>query len=127
MNIITAALITLLSLTAVAATAATDYDQCLAEKKALRAQAVDKCSGLSYLLDPSSCFIAQKALAPYINGRCGPPPFTKPAAHAGDGQPKTAHEALPAEPDVEQLKAENGRLEAENARLRAEVEQLRKK
>ena len=50
--------------------AAAEYDACVQEEKTLRAQDKDRCSGLSYLLNPSGCFAVQKAIRAYNNGKC---------------------------------------------------------
>jgi molecular chaperone GrpE (heat shock protein) len=122
-----------LSLQAGAAVAGTAYDRCIAEEKALRTEAADRCSGLSYILNPSGCFIAQKALKAFDCDKCrairtsektGTEPQSITVAvppRSDSGHEKAPHEAPEPEPDVEQLKAENARLKAEIVRLRAEM------
>jgi hypothetical protein len=140
MRVTLAAIIMALSLAAGTAVAGTGYDRCSAEEQALRTEAVDRCRGFSYLLNPSGCFIAQKALKAFDGDKCRalkaaeqtapesePPPLTVAEPPLGDnGHEKAALKASVPEPDMEQLKAENARLKAEIERLRAEMEQLRR-
>jgi len=134
MRVTSAAIIMALSLPAGTAVAGTGYDRCIAEEKALRTDAADRCSGLSYILNPSGCFIAQKALKAFDGDKCR----SMRTSEKTETEPQSITVAVPAckkapdeppvpEPDVEQLKAENARLKAEIVRLRAEMEQLRKK
>lgn len=64
------ALTALIIILAVPAAAATAQESCIEQQKALRADAVDSCSGLSYLFNPSGCFIAQKALNAFDSAAC---------------------------------------------------------
>jgi hypothetical protein len=135
-----AAMILVLTLQAGAAVAAAPPDRCGTREQALRTEAESACSGLSYLFNPSGCFIARKALAAFDVETCranaapeqtptGPP---EPIAAAvppprSDVQEQAPREAAPPKPNVEQLQAEIARLKAEIARLRGEMEQLRGK
>jgi len=138
MRVPSAALILALSLQAGTAVAAATPDRCAAQEKALRTEAEKACSGLSYLFNPSGCFIARKALAAFDVDTCrasAAPAQTltvQPQASAAavppprsDMQEKAPHGAAVSEPDPAQLKAENARLKAEIVRLRAELEQLK--
>lgn len=135
MRVTLAAIIMALSLPAGTASAGTIHDSCIAEEKALRAEASDRCSGLSYLFNPSGCFIAEKALKTF-EGKCRPMKTEAepqqsmgeavPTSGSDSGQEKAPHEALVPELNMEQLKAENTRLKAEIVRLKAEMEQLRR-
>jgi hypothetical protein len=138
MRVTLAAIIIALSLAAGTAVAGTVYDRCSAEEKALRLETVDQCGGLSYLLNPSGCFIAQKALKAFDSDKCRA--LKEAEQTAPEPQPGTAAEpprsdkvdakappdAPVPEPDTAQLKAENARLKAEIVRLRAEMKQLRR-
>ncbi|RQW77825.1 MAG: hypothetical protein EHM51_01115 [Geobacter sp.] len=140
MRITLAAIIMVLSLPAGAAVEDTAYDRCRAEEKALQSEAAERCSGLSYVFNPSGCFIAQKALKAFGGDKCRatttlektatePRQSTTvavPLPRSDGGHEKPLQEAPVVEPDAEQLKAENARLKAELVRLRAEMEQLRK-
>jgi cytochrome c556 len=135
-----AAMILVVSLQAGAAVAAASPDRCAAREQAFRTEAESACSGLSYLFNPSGCFIARKALAAFDVATCranaapeqmptGPP---EPIAAAvpplrSDLQEKAPCQAAAPKPDVEQLQAEIARLKAEIARLKGEMEQLRGK
>jgi hypothetical protein len=50
--------------------AGSQYDACIKQEKALKAKAASDCSGLRYLLDPSSCFKKRKELKEYTDGKC---------------------------------------------------------
>jgi hypothetical protein len=126
--------------------AASGYDTCVQEEQTLRAQEKDRCSGLSYILNPSGCFAAQKALKAHREGKCrdivragetkapvppaAPPPVPAPALTA-PAPPRTAGAAKEpgtgTEQECDRLKAENARLRAEIERLRAEIDQLGKR
>ena len=126
-----------LSLAVGSAVAETGDDRCSAELKTLRTEAVNRCSGLSYVLNPSGCFIAQKALKAFDVDKCsalrasektGAVPQSVTVAEPpriDGGHEKAPREAFVPESDVAQLKAENARLKAEIVRLRADLEQLR--
>lgn len=138
MRVTLAVIIMALSLPAGTVVAGTGYDRCIAEERALRTEAVDRCSGLSYVLNPSGCFIARKALRAFDGDKCGAlrtseQTETEPQSIRGvvpprsdSGHEKAPDEALAPEPGMEQLKAENARLKSELVRLRAEMEHLRK-
>ncbi|HEY6871647.1 MAG TPA: hypothetical protein VI298_02850 [Geobacteraceae bacterium] len=127
--------------------AASGYDTCVQEEQTLRAQEKDRCSGLRYILNPSGCFAAQKALKAHREGKCrdiiragetkaapippaAPPPVSAPARPA-PASPRTTDAAKEqgtgAEQECDRLKAENARLRAEIERLRAEIDQLGKR
>jgi hypothetical protein len=139
MGATTAAIILALALPAGTALAAAPPDRCVAREQALRTEAEKACSGMSYLFNPSGCFIARKAQKAFDIDRCRAadaapeqaviePPQTIPAAVPPvrcDMPEKATHGTAVPEPDQAQLKAENARLKAEIARLRAEIEQLR--
>jgi hypothetical protein len=139
MRITSAAIILALSLAASTAAAAAAPDRCAGQDKALRIKALEACSGLSYLFNPSGCFIARKARKAFDIDGCRaaaapeetviePPPQTTTAALPPprcDMPERAPHGAALPEPDQAQLKAENARLKAEIVRLRAEVEQLK--
>jgi len=116
------------------------YDRCIDEEKALRVEVADRCSGMSYLFNPSACFTAQKALKGYDGDRCKkigetekivvpPPPFAvpekKPAPEAEKPRTETQPVAPPQVDEMEQLKAENARLKAEITRLKDEIARFR--
>jgi hypothetical protein len=138
MRVTLVAFIMALSLAAGTAVAGTEYDRCSAEEQTLRTEAVDRCSGFSYLLNPSGCFIAQKALKAFNGDKCRalkpvelPVPATPPETAVEPPRSvkvdtQAPLEAAVPEPDTAQLKAENARLKAEIVRLRAEMEQLRR-
>jgi len=127
--------------------AASGYDTCIQEEKTLRAQEKEQCSGLSYLLNPSGCFAAQKALRAHQDGKCreitgagninpAPIPPSAPPTVPAPAQPLPAPTRSPdaaketgsgTEQECDRLKTENVRLKAEIERLRAEIEQLGKR
>lgn len=125
------------------ARAASGYEKCLQEEQALRTQEKEKCSGLSYLLNPSGCFTAQKALKAFTAGACpGIIASSKPQQSSAPATPATAQVPVssPVPPPAaakeavkggegacDRLREENARLKAEVERLRSEVEQLRKR
>jgi uncharacterized small protein (DUF1192 family) len=147
MRVPLAALILALSLQAVTAAAAAAPDRCDAREEALRTEAENACSGLSYLFNPSGCFIARKAMQAFDDDKCradaapaqtvtAPPRTTTEAVPPqaseaavppprSDTQEKAQHGAAVPEPNVAQLKEEIARLKAEIVRLRAEMEQLK--
>ena len=49
--------------------AGSQYDACIKKVKSLKAKEASDCSGLRYLLDPSSCFKAQRELKE-LDGTC---------------------------------------------------------
>ena len=127
--------------------AASGYDACVQEENTLLAQEKERCSGLSYLLNPSGCFSARKALKAQQGGKCrdiirageikaapippsAPPTVPTPAQTAPAPARTTDAAEEPAsgtEQECYRLKAENVRLRAEIERLRAEIEQLGKR
>lgn len=46
------------------------FDGCTQEEKRLLAAEADQCSGMSYIFNPSACFITRKQLIPYAKGKC---------------------------------------------------------
>src|SRR5512133_1189926 len=52
------------------ALAGLEYDKCIKEEKALKAQEAGDCSGLKYLLNPSGCFATRKLLKEEGSGKC---------------------------------------------------------
>jgi hypothetical protein len=142
-----AALILALFLQTGTAGAAAESDRCAAREQALRAEAEKACSGLSYLFNPSGCFIARKALTAFDVAACRataapeqtstdppqPAPAAVPSLTTPVAVPPLRSElpeqaplvAAEPEPDMARLKAENARLKAEIERLRAELEQLK--
>ena len=139
MRVTSAAIILALSLPVGTAVAAATPDRCVAQEEALRTETAKACSGLSYLFNPSGCFIARKARKAFDGDKCrgivaseqtGPEtPRTVTAAvppPRSDMQEKAPREAAVPEPDMAQLKAENARLKAEIVRLKAEMEKLKK-
>jgi len=143
----TAALISALLLLPGHALAASGYDTCVQEEKTLLAQEKERCSGLSYILNPSGCFAAQKALREQQGGKCRDiiregeikaapiPPFAPPIvptpAQTTPAPARTTDAAEKpgggTEQECSRLKTENVRLRAEIERLRAEIEQLGKR
>jgi hypothetical protein len=108
------------------ALAGSGYDRCLGEEKELRAREADRCSGLAYTFNPSACFAARKALAPYDSGRCraiGREENVQPQEPAPAAAEKASARR---EPSREELAAENARLKEENIRLRQEIDRLRR-
>lgn len=118
-----------------------EYDKCIKEENALKAQEANDCSGLSYLFNPSGCFATQKLLKKYTaTEKCKKigvaenvdfnTPAVIPVKKVNDVNPvavkKSVHESTHNEIGCEQLKDENLRLKEENNRLKAENEQLRK-
>ena len=140
MKIGSAAIILAASLAGGAALAAAAPDRCAEQEKALRTRAVEACSGLSYLFNPSGCFIAEKALKAFDAAECRTavppvpavhePPRTVTAAVPSPGcdmPEKALKETASAGEGLAELKAENARLKAEIERLRAELDLLRGK
>ena len=121
--------------------AATGYDTCVQEEKTLQAQEKERCSGLSYIFNPSGCFATRKALKAQQEGKCRDivkaaeikpsPPIVPAPAPATPALPRTMNAAEKPGSGIEQecdrLKAENARLRAEIERLRAEIEQRGKR
>jgi hypothetical protein len=60
----------LLLLVSRTALAGSEYDRCIKEEKALKAEETSQCSGLRKLLNPSACYVTQKALKEYKAGKC---------------------------------------------------------
>lgn len=130
------------------ALAGSEYDKCIKEEKALKAQEAGDCSGLKHLLNPSACFVTRKALKEYASGKCRKigiaenvdfniqkviPEKKVNDVNVSDGSKvdgvseKKAERDLPQQENtIEQLKVENTRLRAEISRIKAENEQLRK-
>jgi hypothetical protein len=52
------------------ARAGNQYDACINQEKALKTKETRDCSGLRYLLDPSSCYKTQRELKEYTDGKC---------------------------------------------------------
>jgi len=46
------------------------FEACTKEEKRLRLTEADQCNGMSYIFNPSACFITRKELAPYDRGKC---------------------------------------------------------
>lgn len=103
MKIITALLSLSILLTG-HALAATDHEICVQEMNTLAKREQDRCSGLSYLLNPSGCFAAQKALKVHQSGRCREivktgevrPEMQPPSPPPTDAPPVRSPPALPA-------------------------------
>lgn len=127
------------------ALAGSAYDSCVKEESALKAKEAKDCSGLRYLLNPSACFITQKALREYTSGKCkktgqsenvdvGVRPLIaeKKVGEIGvtASKPEMAVQRIETEVPqpvltVDRLKEENARLKAEVSRLKAENDHLR--
>ena len=124
--------------------AADDYESCIQEEKALQKVEKERCSGLSYLFNPSGCFTAQKALKAFNNGNCRdviksgkpvpatvlpPVPPAPPASVPAPPQAPTVEKVTEKEPepDCDRLKAENARLKGAVERLKGEIERLGRK
>ena len=135
--LIAAALLLLISGNALAGS---EYDKCIKEEKALKAQEAGDCSGFKHLLNPSACFATRKALKEYAGGgkcrKIGSAenvdfsvlksiPEKKIVNVSTGNQPVVRTEAAPQASTMEQLKEENARLKAEINRLKTENEQLR--
>lgn len=131
------------------ALAGSEYDKCIKEEKALKAQEAGDCSGFKHLLNPSACFATRKVLKEYAGGdKCRKIGLaenvdfsvqavtTERKGHStnvsdggkadGVGVKKSELELPQQENTVEQLKAENARLRAEISRIKTENELLRK-
>lgn len=135
------------------ALAGSGYDGCIKEEKALKAREAGDCHGLKYLLNPSACYVTQKALKEYTStGKCrnigiaegvdftARPVMPEKKAASGAAAEKaggvnttgavtvkkSAPEAPQQELTLEQLRDENARLKAEVSRLTAELEQFGK-
>jgi hypothetical protein len=131
------------------ALAGSGYDSCIKEEKALKAEEVSACSGLSYLLNPSACFAKRRVLKEYPAGKCrqigvaegvdfnAQPVIPERKGSSAGTANKVSNsgtvavkkaEPVTAQQDttIEQLKAENTRLKAEIIRLTAELEQFGK-
>jgi hypothetical protein len=127
------------------ALAGSEYDKCVADENTLKARETADCKGLSYLLNPSACFAAQKALKEYAGGKCRkigiaenvdfsvqkaiPEKKTVSVSRPNNSsinQKKTETEAPQQVLTTDQLKDENARLRAEVIRLKAENELLKK-
>lgn len=127
--------------------AASEYDTCVQEEKTLQAQEKERCSGLSYIFNPSGCFAAQKALKAQQGGKCrniiragetkaapitpSAPP-TVPAPGQTTPAPARTTDAAEkpgsgTEQECDRLKAENVQLKTEIERLRSEIERLGKR
>ena len=127
--------------------AGSEYDKCIREENALKAEESGNCSGFSYIFNPNGCFAAQKALKKYTStDKCrkigivehvdlSAPPVASAAKPGsidkiGSVSPvdvkKPEHTLPQQEGTCEQLKEENQRLKAEISRLKTENEQLRK-
>jgi hypothetical protein len=131
------ALLLLISGTALAGS---EYNRCIKEENALKAQKAVQCSGFRYLLNPSACFATQKALKEYASGKCKKIDSVENAdfstqkviqenkiiSDADTKQMKVEIEVPRQEATYEQLQEENERLKAEVGRLKAENAQLRK-
>ena len=52
------------------ALAGSEYDRCIKEEQALKERETSQCSGLRQLLNPSACYVTQKALKEYKAGKC---------------------------------------------------------
>jgi len=130
----------LLLLSAVNALAGSEYDKCIKEEKALKADEASQCSGLRYLLNPSACFSTQKALKEFTSGKCKKIGISenvefnvqsviqeKKVIDSANTRQQKVDTGLPQqESTFEQLKEENARLKTEISHLKAEIEQLRK-
>lgn len=141
----------LLLLTPAVVLAGSGYDVCQAEEKRLRAEEAQKCSGASYIFNPSDCFNTRKKLGPYNRGKCREVagregvPLPLPVKPGGGDRPVAARDAaaaaVPAEPtstqpsgdaavydsrsEIERLQTELAELKGELLRLKEEVSRLR--
>ena len=114
-----------------------EYDRCIKEEQKLKRKEAGDCSGLAYLLNPSECFVTQKALREHIStGKCKTigiaenvdfstaqviaPKASKTVTN------KSEPESRQQESACQQLKDENTRIKTEIDILKAENEQLRK-
>ena len=50
--------------------AGSGFEACTKEEKRLRLAEAEQCNGMSYIFNPSACFITRKELAPYDMGKC---------------------------------------------------------
>lgn len=134
--------------------AGSGYDACQAEEKRLRAEEAQKCSGASYIFNPSDCFNTRKALGPYSRGKCREvagregvqlPETVKPGRLDRQGAvgKDAAATAIPTavkdvqstgtavvydpRAEIERLQTELAELKAELLRLKEEVSRLRLK
>lgn len=132
------------------ALAGLEFDKCIKEEKALKAQEAGDCSGLKYLLNPSACFVTRKALKEYASGKCRktgiaenvdfsvqkpiPEKKNNVSTYGIAGSANTVNKAgnsggvavKKAEPETAPQEPTIEQLKEENARLKAEIEQLRK-
>jgi len=132
----------LLLLTPAVVLAGSGYDACQAEEKRLRAEEVQKCSGASYIFNPSDCFNTRKALGSYSRGKCREvagregvqlPETVKPGRLERQGADAAATAIPTAVKDVQSTggavvydpRAEIERLQTELAELKAELLRLK--
>lgn len=122
-----------------AACAGSDYDACSREENRLRSEEADRCGGWSYVLNPSACFNARKALTPYDKGKCrefapaekivgDKSPRQVIPAEGGAAVPAAARQPSPVPPVSvvgEKHSSEHAELWREIAGLRSEVERLK--
>jgi hypothetical protein len=119
--------------------AGSEYDKCIQEENALKAEEASNCNGFSYVFNPSGCFATQKTLKQYTStDQCKKIGIAEnvdltislvvPAKQVSTGSPvvvnKSGAEILAQESTCEQLKAENVLLKIEIKHLKAEIEQL---
>lgn len=52
------------------AMAGSGFEACTKEEKRLRLAEAEQCNGMSYIFNPSACFITRKELIPYDRGKC---------------------------------------------------------
>jgi hypothetical protein len=128
--------------------AGSEYDKCIKEENALKAEESSNCSGFNYTFNPSACFATRKALKKYTStDKCKKIGITEhvdfnipaviPVAQPGNiekigsdtpAEVKTPElRALQQESTYNQLKDENQRLKAEIIRLKTENQLLREK
>ncbi len=125
-----------------AALAGSDYDACRREENRLLSEEADRCGGWNYVLNPSACFNARKALAPYNKGKCGELAPTEkgvgkasqqgtlslPPGQGSSAAPGAAGQSAPvpsASGGVETHSSDLAELRREVAELRSEVERLK--
>jgi len=137
-------LLALLLLTPALSLAGSGYDACLSEEKRLRSDEAQKCSGASYIFNPSDCFNTRKALGPYSRGKCREgislPDKVEPGGldRQGAGGKDAAATTVPTpaidgaviydpRAEIERLQGELAELKAELLRLKDEVSRIRQR
>lgn len=118
------------------AMAGSGFEACTKEEIRLRLSEADQCTGMSYIFNPSACFITRKELAPYDMGKCreiarqeGIAPGRPEPAMAGKATEVTEKKPEQLKPAVITLTAPPHSAQVvplEAAKPTAEIEQLKR-